>query len=90
MKASDDLVNLLRDVGVCRLGYFDGCICCEFEVRGVRFDLSCGKGGKRGLRVSSHHGDYRVPEELRPAADEIAKQAISDRRGELPIEITIE
>jgi hypothetical protein len=38
-----DTVDLIRRVGVWKLGAYDGCNCAHFEVQAVRVDISCHK-----------------------------------------------
>lgn len=90
MKSETEMVvDLIRDVGVGRLGNFDGCICCEFKVRNVLVEISCGKGLDRGIWVSSGSMDYGDNldgkadiELLKPIAEEVQRQVQgSDMRG---------
>ncbi len=83
------VVDLIREVGVGRLGNFDGCVCCHFEVRNVSVDVACGKGRNRGVWVSSGSLDYYDQEQncldeslLRPIADEVKRQ-IEDADGHM-------
>lgn len=97
MKPENEVVvDLLRDVGVDRLGYFDGCVCCHFKVRNVEIGVSCGKGRDRGIWVSSASLDYYDRELkgldealLRPIAEEVQRQieASEDGRGPIPIHL---
>jgi len=38
-----ETANLIKDVGVDRLGSFDGCLCTHFAVQNVSVDVSCRK-----------------------------------------------
>lgn len=69
---------LIRDVGVWKLGDFDGCLCGHFVVKGVEVDIACRKSsGSHGrttmLRVHSESLDASI-EELVPIADEVRRQ----------------
>lgn len=88
------VVDLIREVGVGRLGFFDGCTCCSFSVRTVDVDVSCGKGRERAVWISSRSLDYwdqSTPNGndeslLRPIAEEVAKQVENaDGRGPIPL-----
>lgn len=79
---------LIKDVGVESLGDFSECTCCDFKVRNVEVDISCGKGRERGLWISSPSLYYygEDPSLLKPIAEEVARQVEhSDGRGPLPI-----
>jgi hypothetical protein len=88
------VVDLIREVGVARLGHFDGCVCCHFNVRNIEIAISCGKGDERGLWISSPSLDYYLegtkddsdPKLLRPIAEEVRRQVeAADTRGPLPV-----
>jgi hypothetical protein len=90
------VVEVISDAEVARLANFDGCICSRFSVRNVDIEIGCGKGGKRGVFISSPSLDYWDgesaddcdPELLRPIAEEIVRQLAGgdwDGRGPLPI-----
>jgi hypothetical protein len=84
------VTDLIREVGLHRLGNLDGCICCNFSIRNVDVEISCGKGGERGIKVSSASMDYENgTSELKTIADEVHRQALllEDGRGPLPITI---
>lgn len=83
MKSEEELVlELIKEVGIKRLGNWDGCACSWFSVRNVNVDISCGKGGDRGIWVHSRSMDYDDSELLRPIAEEVKCQVEqSDRRG---------
>jgi hypothetical protein len=52
------VLDVIKEVGIHRLANLDGCICCSFEIRNVRVEVCCGKGGERGCRLSSRSLDY--------------------------------
>lgn len=77
----DEVVDLIRGVGVHRLGYFDGCPCSSFSVLGVEVDISCGRGRKKGVWIVARSSDYWDFETggmdlgmLRPIGEEVARQ----------------
>lgn len=82
-----DIVDLVREVGVYRLCSRDGCTCGGFTVRNVEVEVSCGKGFDRGVRVFSNHFDYHGREDsLLPVAREVARQVEEDDgRGPVPV-----
>lgn len=82
-----DIVDLIREVTVARLGGRDGCTCCEFSIRNVSVSVSCGKGMDRGVRVFSSSCDYHGCEDrLLPIAREVARQTEEeDGRGLIPV-----
>lgn len=86
------VVDLIREVGVERLGCFDGCVCCRFSVRHVDVEISCGKDGSRGVWISSRSLSYSDGRDgcdetlLRPIAEEVRRQAEkADERGSAPV-----
>lgn len=94
MSEVEKVVAIIKEVGVWRLGNFDGCCCCKFGLRNVDISVSCGKGGSRGVTVSSDSLDYYEtasgvgPDVLRPIAEEAARQVEnSDGRGPCPVHI---
>lgn len=86
------VLDVLREVGVHRLGNLDGCLCSHFSIRNVNVSITCGKGGARGIKVGSGSMDYDNEEELRPIAEEVRRQCdhLHDGRGEFPITILAE
>ena len=71
--------DIIRDIGLNRLCFFDGCLCGSCALRGVSVDISCrkssgspGKGGHM-VRVHSAHLDSS-PEELLAVAEEVVRQ----------------
>jgi len=89
MRSEPELVlELIKEVGVQRLGCWDGCACSRFAIRDVNVDICCGKGRDRGIYIWSNCDDYTDGHDLllRPIAKEVARQVESaDRRGPLPI-----
>ena len=82
------VVDLIREVGVDRLGAFDGCACCRFNVRNVDVRIGCGKGPERAVWISSPSLDYEDEALLRPIADEIVRQVEAmDGRGPIGVRI---
>jgi hypothetical protein len=88
------VVDLIREVGVIRLGNFDGCACCRFSVRDVDVEVGCGKGGERAVWVSSPSLEYwdgatangNDEALLRPIAEEVVRQVSeADGRGPLMV-----
>lgn len=78
------VLDIVREVGVQRLSYFDGCACGGFTLRNVKVDISCGKGRDRGVWVS-HRGDDHSPDDILAIADEVASQVEEcDGRGAMP------
>ena len=73
------VIDLIREVGIYRLGGYDGCPCTSFEVQSVSVDVSCHKSSQC-VRVHSHHMDYcddnhRLDKSLlQPIADEVLRQ----------------
>lgn len=74
------VLELIREVGLHRLGGFDGCMCTHFSVQRVDVDVSCRKssGGTKGfygttVRVHSRSLDQDGAE-LEQVAREVAKQ----------------
>ena len=58
MRSEPELVlDLIKEVGVCRLGNWDGCCCSGFSVRNVNVDISCGKGRNRGIWIHAYPVD---------------------------------
>lgn len=94
MSEPEKVVAILKEAGVWRLANWDGCICSRFSVRNVDVDISCGKGGDRGVWVSSPSLDYMPHDNwgdgnsLEPIADEIRKQMTGcDHRGPITINV---
>lgn len=88
MSEPDKLLAIIKHVRIWRLGNHDGCICSSFALRGVNFDISCGKGQPRAVRVYSQSGDYDNNHDalLRPVASEVRRQAQeSDGGGEIAV-----
>lgn len=94
MDEPEKILAIIKEVEVWRLANFDGCICSHFSVRNVNVEISCGKGGERGVFVSGHALDYYWKEgtpddndenRLRPIAEEVVRQSETDGRGPLPI-----
>jgi hypothetical protein len=81
-----DVVALIRDVGIQRLGLWDGCPCSSFSVRNVDVDISCGRGRVIGVWISSKSCDYMDTENLKPIGEEVARQLEEESsRGPFPI-----
>ena len=79
MREPEKVLALIKEIGVSRLGYWDGCCCSHFSIRNVNVSISCGKGGEQAVRVSSRSSDYGDvdhgdPELLRPIMDEVVRQ----------------
>ena len=81
-----EALSIIKEIGVDRLGGFDGCICTSFEVQGVEVHLGCrkGSGGYIGrqikddfygtiVRVTSRHMD-RDDAALAEIAEEVRRQ----------------
>lgn len=94
MSEPEEVLALVKEIGVGRLGGADGCMCLHFNIRRVDIDVSCGKGRDRGLWISSRSMDYwdsstandSSIKMLRPIAEEVARQVEdSDGRGPVPI-----
>ena len=93
MEENQYVVALIKEVGIERLGNWDGCCCSRFSVRNVDVDISCGKGRDQGVWISSPSLDYydgirgNDRDLLRPIAEEIVRQLNkkSNRGGEFPI-----
>jgi hypothetical protein len=87
----NDVVNLIKEVGIYRLSTLDGCLCGGFEIKGIDVDIACGKGRTRGIWVwPAHNGDYQEEgdEAIRPIGDEVAKQVMeADERGPIPVHL---
>lgn len=94
MSEAKEVVELIREVGVFRLGMCDGCICCHFSVRNVDVYIACGKGVDRGIWVSSQsmsydNGEWGDGEPLNEIAEEVHRQVEgSDMRGPIPVHLT--
>lgn len=85
MTEIDNVCELIREVGVPRLGGWEGCCCCDFSVRSVHVDISCGKGSRgQAVWIWSHHMDYDDKETLRPVMEEVIRQLkeLSGRGGD--------
>ena len=88
MKEPQQVLEIIKQLGIWRLGNLDGCCCSRFSVRNVDVEISCGKGGPRCVRVSSPSLDYMAVELLRPIAEEVKRQLEEcDGRGPAPIEL---
>lgn len=86
----EKVVDLIKEVGIHRLGRLDGCLCCFFSVRNVDIQIACGKGSERGVSVGSGSMDYEGDVEmLRPIAEEVRRQCeeLDDGRGDMPIRL---
>jgi hypothetical protein len=85
-RETEVIIDLIREVGVCRLSLFDGCSCGGFTVRNVEVDICCGKGRDRGVWVSSPSLDWEFSKAaLAAIADEVASQVEdADFRGPMP------
>lgn len=80
MKEPQRVVALIREVECWRLGNWDGCCCSDFTVRNVKVDISCGKGRKQAVWVSSSSMDYEDKSLLQPIMDEVIRQ-VSEQSG---------
>ena len=80
VRLAQGVVDLIREVGIYRLGLPDGCPCTDFEVQNVGVSVSCHKSGNHGVRIWTKHMDYCrsdysiCTEALRPIADEVLRQ----------------
>jgi hypothetical protein len=82
------VLQLMREIGVWRLGNCDGCMCTSFSIRYVDIDVSCGKGRERGVWVSSGSMDYSDTDLLQPIAEEIRRQIEeADGRGPMAVHL---
>jgi len=85
MSEPQKVAALIREVGLWRLGNWDGCCCSRFSIRNVDVDISCGKGRDQGVWLSSNSLDYwkegttdgNDEELLRPIMEEIIRQLIA-------------
>ena len=75
------VLDILRKIGIDRLGYWDGCCCGEFHIHGVNIDVACGKGRNKGVYISARYDDFCDPDTgktdenlLQPVADEVVAQ----------------
>ena len=91
---TNKILNLIKKNPCWELGNWDGCCCCDFSIRDVNFQISCGKGREKGVWVWSDNGDYHQSDEdhdnlLRPIAEEISAQCkeCSTRSGDFPIHL---
>lgn len=72
-------VELLKEVGISRIAYFDGCLCSSSRIKGVDIDTTCRKSTGslyfHGLliRVYSPSLDA-MPDDLRMVAEEVVRQ----------------
>jgi len=80
MNEPEKVLAIIKEVGLWRLGNWDGCCCSHFSLRNVDVDISCGKGREQAVWVSSSSGDYEDKELLRPIMAEVIKQ-VSDQSG---------
>lgn len=78
---SEMVLEIIKNVRVHGLGKWDGCVCCNFSIRGVNVDINCGKGATRGIWIYSNHMDYMEgyvdgdhDTLLKPIAEEIKRQ----------------
>jgi hypothetical protein len=88
MSEPEKVLALIKEIGIWRLGNFDGCICSSFKLRDVNVDISCGKGMDRAARVYSNSMDFMEDhdEQMKDIAEEIKRQAEqSDERGPIPV-----
>lgn len=86
----EPVLALIKREGVQGLGFWDGCACCHFSVRGVKVEVGCGKGSQRAVWVSSRSCDFADGDPaLRPIAEEVARQVEdADGRGKMAIYLT--
>jgi hypothetical protein len=84
MTEPEKVVALIREIGCERLGHWDGCCCSRFSVRNVDVEVSCGKGRRQAIWISSQSLDYADESMLEPIMAEVARQVIeqSGRGGE--------
>lgn len=83
MAGYETAADLIREIGIGRLGGFDGCKCTSFAVRGVEVEVGCRKSSGMdsvfpdffgiGLRITSGHMD-NGPDELQAVAREVVEQ----------------
>lgn len=81
--SAESVIDLIREVGVFRLGCTDGCLCMDFAVRGVSVDLHCHRtmGGRAWannvkapvIRAYSSHSEIQRTD-LPPIAAEVERQ----------------
>lgn len=76
MSEPDKVLAIIKEVGLWRLGNWDGCCCSQFSLRNVEIDISCGKGREQAVWMSSRSMDYdEDPEgQLTPVMDEVVRQ----------------
>ncbi len=86
-KTEPELVlELIKEIGVSRLGNWDGCECSSFSIRNVTVDISCGKGQKRGILISSNSMDYEDEGLLYPIGEDVKQQVeSSSHRGPITV-----
>lgn len=80
LSETDRVVEIIKEVGCSVLGNWDGCCCCNFSIRNVEVDISCGKGGEQAVWVSSNSCDYDGEPTLRPIMDEVIRQ-VTEQSG---------
>jgi hypothetical protein len=85
---SQIVIDVLRQVGVYRLCYSDGCRCGSFSIYGVDVRLECGKGigGPQGVHVSSGSIDWPASE-MQIVGEEVARQWADLNGGDWPITV---
>jgi hypothetical protein len=77
MMDANTVVTLLKEVGLRRLIYFDGCCCGGCHVAGVSIDVGCWNGSEPfyGMTVRVHSGEMgTLPKEYHLVAREVARQ----------------
>lgn len=89
MTEPEMVLALVRDLGLWRLGNWDGCCCSSFSIRNVNIDISCGKGREQSVCMWSGSMDYGMSEQdgqklLQPVMNEVVTQLaeFSGRGGE--------
>lgn len=80
MSETERVVAIIKDVECSSLGNWDGCCCSEFSIRNVLVEVSCGKGRKQGIWVSSRSMDYDDAGLLQPVMDEVFAQ-VTEQSG---------
>jgi hypothetical protein len=91
MSEPEKVLAIIKEMEIWRLGNWDGCCCCQFNIRNVSVDISCGKGRKQGVWINGGELDYgpgALPEKLlRPVADEVVRQLteMTSRSGDWPV-----
>ncbi len=70
----ETVLSVIREVGIARLGYWDGCCCSSFSIKNVDVRISCGKSRERAVWITGRHSDYDGEQTLIPIMDEVMRQ----------------